>query len=150
MPHLFPGRGRYALAVEPRLYGLRAVPFGGQPEYALHNHSLGFINKKPIASLVVAEAVGRFHRRYYLALPSLLELAPPGPLHDLSSLVLGELVEDAVRELPLRAFVSPIVEGPDHGPMLLELTPEQVVVGGLSREVVPKRGGDHRDTACGH
>src|SRR5215207_2668377 len=136
MPHLFPGRGRYALAVEPRLYGLRAVPFGGQPEYALHNHSLGFINKKPIAGLVVAEAVRRLHRRYYLALPSLLELTPPGSLHDLSSLVLGELVEDAVGEFPFGAFIPTVVQRADLRAVLLELTSEEVVVCRLAGEAV--------------
>src|SRR5829696_3602726 len=65
------------------------------------------------------------------------KLATAAPLHDLGPLVLGELVEDAVCELALRALISPVVEGTDLGSVFVELPPQQVVIGGLAGEAVP-------------
>src|SRR5215216_1675081 len=72
----------------------------------------------------------------YLALASLAELAPTAPFYNLRPLVLAELIQDAVREFALRAVVSPVVEGADLRPVLLELLPEEVMVGGLTGEPV--------------
>ena len=105
VPDLFARGGKYSLPVEPSLYGLRAVPFGGEAKYPLHDGTFRLVHHQCVAGLVVAEAVRGLHRRYDLALTGLLQLPPPRPLRDLRPLVLGELVEYAVRELPLRALV---------------------------------------------
>ena len=61
----------------------------------------------------------------------------------LGLLVLGELVEDAVRELALRAVVTTSIEGADPRPAFLTLD-GGVVVGGLAGEAVPILGQHHR------
>jgi hypothetical protein len=47
------------------------------------------------------------------------------------------MVENAVRELPLRALVSPIVERSDLRAVLLELASEKVMIGRLTGKAVP-------------
>src|SRR5215217_6688785 len=78
------------------------------------------------------------------------KLATAAPLHDLGPLVLGELVEDAVCELALRALISPVVEGTDLGSVFVELPPQQVVIGGLAGEAVPILCQHHIDTTTGY
>ena len=85
-----------------------------------------------------------------LALAGLAAASAPGPLGYLGPLVLGDLVEDAVGELALRRIVAPVVEGADLRPVLLELAPEEVVIGGLAGEAVPVLCQHHRDAPSGH
>jgi hypothetical protein len=49
---------------------------------------------------------------------------------------LGELVKYAVRELPLRGIVTPVVEGLEAASVFLELLFEERVVGGFPGEAV--------------
>jgi hypothetical protein len=58
---------------------------------------------------------------YHLALPRPPKFSPPASLGYLGALVLGELVEDTVGELTLRALITPIVKSTDFGPVLFEL-----------------------------
>jgi hypothetical protein len=94
---------------------------------------------------VVCAVVGK-----YLPVLDLPQLAPPRTFGGLRPLVLGELVEDAVGELALRALVASVVERPDLRTVLLELLAEEVVVGGLAREAVPILRQHHRNAASGH
>jgi len=94
----------------------------------------------------VSEPIGRALSGDYFALPGLLKLTPAAALCYLRALILSQLVEDAVRELSLRALVSPIVEGTDLRSMLLELAPEKVMVGGLAGEPITVLGQHHIDT----
>src|SRR5215208_5788997 len=150
MPHLFAGRRGYALAVEPRLYGLCAAPIGGELEYPLHHSPLWLVDHKRVARLVVPKAIGGLHRRDDLALTSFLEFSSPAPLSELCPLVLGELVKHAIRQLALRGIVATVVKGAKLGSMLLELPPEKVMVGWLTRETVPVLSEHYRDSTCSH
>jgi hypothetical protein len=150
VPDLLAGGGGYPLPVEAGLYGLRAEPFGGKAEYLPHDVRLGAVDNQGVAGLVVAEAVGGLHGRYDLALASFLQLPPACPLRDFRPLELGELVEDAVRELALRGIVAAVVEGTDLSAMLLEFLPEQIVIGGLPSEAVPVLSQHHRNAASSH
>jgi len=76
--------------------------------------------------------------------------ATTGPFRDLRPLVLGELVDYAVRKLSLRAIVSPIVQGADLPSVLFELTPEEVMVGGPAGDAVSVLCQDHRNATSGH
>ena len=69
---------------------------------------------------------------------------------DLGPLELRELIENAICELALRGLVTTVVQGADLRPVLLELAPEEVMIGGLAGEAVPVLGQHHRDTAGGH
>jgi hypothetical protein len=60
------------------------------------------------------------------------------------------VVENAVRELPLRALVSPIIERSDLRAVLLELASEKVMVGRLAGDPVPVLCEDDRYTSGGH
>src|SRR5215218_11286456 len=62
-----------------------------------------------VPRLVVAKTVAGRVAADDLALPGLPKLPPSATLGYLRPLVLGELVENSVREIPLRAAVSPIV-----------------------------------------
>jgi hypothetical protein len=101
-----------------------------------HPH-IFFVNLVAVARGNEFEAVVRAATRQHLAFTGFLELASPGALADLRALVLAELVEDAVGEFTLRAIVSPVVEGADLRPVLLELLAQQVVIGRLAGEAVP-------------
>ncbi len=76
------------------------------------------------------------------------------PLRVLSAvfapLELGELVQDTVHQLALGGVVAPVVEGTHLSFVLLELAPQQVMVGGLAREPVPVLGEHHGEAAGGH
>src|SRR5918992_1477812 len=52
----------------------------------------------------------------------------------------------AFLNLPLRVLSA--VESADFGPVLLELAPQQVMVGRFAGEAVPVLGQHHRDAAC--
>src|SRR5215217_2521367 len=102
------------------------------------------------AILSVAKAVVRGMGRHDLPLLGTPQLPSPRPLRYLGPLELGELVEDAVRQLPLRAIVSPIVQSADLRSVLFELTPEEVMVGGLAGDAVPILCQHHGNAPRGH
>jgi hypothetical protein len=124
-------------------------------KHAFDEHHALRVEDETIPVIVVLEpergpAVARPGPRDDLALAGLSELAPPGALRRLGSLELGQLVQDAVRELPLWGVVSPIVQGAHLRVVLLELAAEQVVVGGLPGEPVAVLRQHHGDTTAGH
>ena len=86
----------------------------------------------------------------HLALPGLAEFLLSAALGRLRPLELGELVEYGVGEFALGAVVPAVVHGADPRPVLLELTPEVVVVRGLARDAVPVLGQHHGDAAGCH
>src|SRR5215210_7598665 len=80
-------------------------------EDALHDlHSL-FVHLVAIAGRVEPKAEVRHRACQQLAFLHLPQLPSPRPLCGLRPLELGELVEDAVGKLPLRAIVSPYRSG---------------------------------------
>ncbi len=96
-----------------------------------HRHRL-CVNDVIVSGIVVPKVVCWTGSCHDLTLPGLLELAPPTTLTYLRSLVLAELVEDAVRKLTIRRVVSAVVHGTDLRPVLLELAAEEVVIGRLA------------------
>ena len=114
-----------------------------------HRHRL-CVNDAIVSGIVVPKVVRRTGSCHELTLPGLLELAPPTTLTYLRSLVLAELVEDAVRKLTLRRVVSAVVHGTDLRPVFLELPAEEVVVGRLTGEAVPVLCQHHGDVARSH
>jgi hypothetical protein len=66
------------------------------------------VDEERIAGLIEAVSVLGY-RGDGAALSGLPELPSPGSFGYLRPLVFRELIEDAVREIPLRAAVSPIV-----------------------------------------
>src|SRR5215213_11761165 len=122
VPVLAPARRWYPFPLQGRVDAVDACAF--RPHHAkdaAHHRHLLLVHLVAVPGGVDAKAVGRSVGRYHLALARLLQLAPAAPLHDLRTLVFGELVEDAVREVPLRAAVSPVVWGPELAAVLLEL-----------------------------
>ena len=117
-------RRGHALAVEDLLgtVELLAFPADHLEDAPHHGHSLG-IYLVALAVCGVAEAVVGRMSRHHLAFARSLELAAPGPLGYLGALELGYLVEDAVGQVALRRVVTPVVQGADLGPVLLELSP---------------------------
>jgi hypothetical protein len=88
--------------------------------------------------------------RDHFAFSSPTQLATPRALGYLRTLELSELVEDAVGELSLGSVVASVVESADLRAVLLELPPQEIVVGGLSSEAVPVLGEHHRNAAVVH
>src|SRR5215212_3314919 len=141
---------RYALTLEERADGsYRPSLDTDHVEDAPDNLHLTLVDLVAVPVRVELEAVARGMCGEHLAFPRLALPSAAAPLRDLRPLVLAELVEYAVRELALGAIVSPIVEGADLCPMLLELPPEQVVVGGLAGEAVPVLRHDDGDAPTG-
>src|ERR687890_630914 len=101
-------RRRHSFSEQAGLKPVLAQTVPRQPKHLLHHRHLRLANDKGVPRFVVAEPVGRF-RHYHPSLPGLAQHATTGPLRDLCPLVLGKLVEDAVRELALRGVVSTIV-----------------------------------------
>ena len=99
---------RHSFSKQAGVYCVLAKPVCCQPEHLLHHRHLRLANDQSVPRFVVAELVGR-SRHHHPPLPGLAQHATTSPLRDLCPLVLGELVEYAVRELSLRAVVSPIV-----------------------------------------
>ena len=114
-----------------------------------HRHRL-CVNDAIVSGIVVPKVVCRTGSCHDLTLPGLLELAPPTTLTYLRSLVLADLVEDAVRKLTLRRVVSAVVHGTDLRPVFLELAAEEVVIGRLAGEPIAVLCEHHIDTASGH
>src|SRR5215212_1466804 len=106
-----------------------------------------FVYYITVPVLVEIKSEGCHSARYNLALFGLPQFAPPGSLRRLCSLKLRQLVEDAVGKLTLRGVVSPVIEGAYLRPVLLELTPQEVVIGGLAGEAVPVLGEYHEHAA---
>jgi hypothetical protein len=90
-----------------------------------------------VSSLIVLEAIVRPRGSEHLAFSGLSQLTAPSTLRYLCPLELGELVEYAVSELAFGGVVSAFVHGTDLRSVLLELAPQQVVIGGLASEAVP-------------
>ena len=103
-----------------------------------------------VPRLVVAKTVAGRVAADDLALPSLAEFPPSATLGSLRPLELGELVEDAVGEFALGAVIPAVVESAYLAAILLELTPEEVVVCGLARDAVPILGKHHGNAPGGH
>ena len=144
------GRGD-ALALEGPKHSVQAVALGAHhAEDAPHVSHLLLVYQQPVARGVELEAVLDAMAGHDLTLAGLLELASPGTLGYLRALVLAELVQYAIRKLALRAVVSPIVQGPDLRPVLLELAPEKVMVGGLAGDAVPILCKHHGNAPGGH
>ena len=118
---------------------LMPKPPAAQRKNSLQHLHLGTVKHDPGAA-DVPKAMGRFMRTDYLPLAGLPKLAPPSPLGNLRPLVLGELVEDALRELPLRGVVPAVVVGAQPTIVLLEFPPEQIHVGRLTCEPVAVLG----------
>lgn len=76
-----------------------------------------------------------------LAFASLPQPPPSRPL------VFGKLVHDAVRKFALWGVITVVVEGLESATVLLELAPEQEVIGGFTGEAVPVSGEHRPDTA---
>src|SRR5829696_4860742 len=152
-PRPAPGRAwrLHALAVERGRHASEGRNFHtDHAEYAPdHEHGL-FIHEVAIPSGVVLETVVGTIAGQDLSLFHLLQFSASCPLGGLGPFVLGELVEDAIGKLAFRTIVAPIIQGTDLGAVLVELPPEQVVIGWLPSEAVPVLGKHHRDTACGH
>jgi len=104
-------RSGYALALEGLEDGVQAMALGAHhAKDAAHIPHLVLVHQQPVAGGVELETVLDAGTGHDLTLAAgLLELSSPGTLAYLRPLVLAELVEDAVRELALRAAVSPIV-----------------------------------------
>src|SRR5215203_520776 len=138
---------RYALTLEERADGsYRPSLDTDHVEDAPDNLHLTLVDLVAVPVRVELEAVARGMCGEHLAFPRLALPSAAAPLRDLRPLVLAELVEYAVRELALGAIVSPIVEGADLRTVLLELSPEQVMVGGLPGYTVPILRQHHRHT----
>src|SRR5215208_1940429 len=96
--------------------------------------------------LVIPKAVRWLHCRDDLALTSLLEFPSPAPLSELCPLVLRELVQHAIRQLALRGIVATVIKGADLRSVLLELPPEEVMIGRLAGEPIAVLCQHHIDT----
>jgi hypothetical protein len=68
-----------------------------------------FVYHITVPVLVEVNSEGCHSARYNLALFGLPEFAPPGSLRRLCSLILRQLIQDAVCEFALRALDPPIV-----------------------------------------
>jgi len=140
-----------AIALEGAFYRVHRLALrADHPEDALDNRHALLVHLVVVAGLVVEEAVVRPGARYHLALAGLAHLAAAGPLGCLHPLKLRELVQDAIRELPFRGVVAPVVEGADGRAVLAELLLEEVEVGGLAGETVPVLGEHDGHAAGGH
>jgi hypothetical protein len=101
-----------------------------------HGHVLR-LHLVAITGLVVAEAVAWRVAADDLSLPGLPQLPPAAALRSLRALELGELVEDAVRELTLRGIVAAVVERTQLGAVFIELPSEEVSIRRFPAETVP-------------
>ena len=151
MPVLASARRRHALGIEHPFYAVYGGPcHGGHPEDALdHGHRV-LINLVTVASAIVPEPVVGPTTRYKLPLTGLAEFSPPSPLRDLRRFVLGQLVEDAVRELPFWGIVAMVVQRLQPAIMVFKLALQQVMVSGFAGEAIPVLGKHHRDTTAGY
>ena len=121
VPHRLALRGGHTRGVEAALYGVEPEALGRHAEDLIHDAHLWLVDDQGVFRLVVPEAVPGLPRDIRVALSDPAEHAPPRPLGNLGPLVLGELVEDAVRELTLGCLVTPVVEGLQSASVLLEL-----------------------------
>src|SRR5215218_5703957 len=103
-----------------------------------------------ITSSVELEAEVGHRARQQLALLHLPQLAAPSSFGRFHSLVLSKLIENAVREFPLWAIVAPIVEGFQLATVLLELSPQEVVIGRFPSEAVSILGQHYRHPTGSH
>src|SRR5215213_1358702 len=78
-------------------------------EDAPHDRHSPFVYQVTVPALVEAKSECGCPTRDYLPLFGLPEFAPPGSLCRLRSLILRQLIQNAVRELALRALDPPIV-----------------------------------------
>src|SRR5215203_6777348 len=140
---------RHSFSEQAGLYCVLAKPVRCQPEHLLHHCHLRLANDQSVPRFVVAEPVGR-SRHHHPSLPGLAQHATTSPLRDLCPLVLGELVEDAVGQFPLRAVVPTVIKGSNFGAVLLELPPQEVVISWLAGEAVPILRQHHRYSATSH
>jgi hypothetical protein len=118
-----PLRREEALTVEltfglPEAHAFRS----DHAEDLAHDPHLRLADHQGVPILGVGEAVGCLVSPDNLALAHLPVQSPPGPLGGLRTLELGELIQDAVRELTLRRIVSSVVESTDLGAVLLALS----------------------------
>jgi hypothetical protein len=96
------------------------------------------------------EAVVWHFGSHDFAFPCFTQLSSATLLGKFGPLILSKLVEDAVRELSFGRVVPPIVKSPQPGPVLLKLSPKEVVIGRLSGEAVPVLCQHHGHTPGGH
>src|SRR5829696_5937435 len=102
--------GRNALAFQGTRRAVEALPSAtDQPEDPPDHGHVPRLHLVAVPRLVVAKTVPGRVAADDLPLSGLPELPPSATLGYLRPLELGELVEDAVSELALRAIVSPIV-----------------------------------------
>src|SRR5829696_1124560 len=145
-------RRRHTIALErKRDSPERHTSFTDHAEDALDDAHAFVFHEVAVSSGVVSESArSPGAGRNDFALPGLAQPATPCSLRRFRPLELGELVEDAVGELTLRALVSPIVAGTDLRAVLLELASEDVMVGWLPRESVPILCEHHEVPAGGY
>src|SRR5829696_3933450 len=143
-------RSRYPFGIQARLYSPYGDTVRCQPEDLVHHPHLRLVDKQTVAGFVEAEAVRGRRPADHMSLTGSPQLPPSTSFGYLDPLVLGELVEDAVRELTLRGIVSPIVQGADLGAVFLELPLEKVVIGWFAGKAVPVLDQHHRDAPRCH
>src|SRR5215210_8133997 len=113
-------------------------------EDAPHGGHRRLVNEVTVSRTVEPKPVPDTPHCHYLPLTCSLQLAASRPLGRLRSLELGQLVENAIGKLALRAVVPPVVQRPQLAPLLLELPLQQVVIRGLASEAVPILSQDYR------
>src|SRR5215217_7975286 len=114
-------RSRHVFRLQQTLYAVQGTATRHGVEDAAHHSNLLLVHNVVIAGLVVLEAVVSPRVAEKPTLPSFLQSSPSGPLGGLSSLELGELVEDAICEFPFWALVTAVVESPHLAAVLLKL-----------------------------
>src|SRR5215204_382719 len=140
-------RSRHVFRLQQTLYAVQGTATRHGMEDAAHHSNLLLVHNIVIAGLVVLEAVVSPRVADKLTLPSFLQSSPSGPLGGLSTLELGELVEDAVCEFPFWAFVTTVVESVNLAAILLEFPLEKIVIGRFAGEAISVLSQHHRDTA---
>src|SRR5918997_5205397 len=151
VPVLATARRRHAFGVKCPLYAVHGHPLcAGHLEDSPHDGHGPFIDLVTVASAVEPEPIVGAASRNDLTLLGLTQLSAPGSLGGFGALVLRELVEDAVRGLPLRRSVAAVVQRAYLRPVVLELAPQEVVVRRLPGEAVPVLGQDNGHPAGGH
>src|SRR5215217_6907484 len=140
-------RRRHVFRLQRTLYTVQGTATRHGVEDVAHHSNLLLVHNVVIAGLVVFKAVVSPRVAEKPTLPSFLQSSPSGPLGGLSSLELGELVEDAVCEFPFWAFVTAVVESVDLAAILLEFPLEKIVIGRLAGEAISVLSQHHRDIA---